>query len=292
MLLHYIFLLILLVHTPIYSVIVIAEKLTKNNYNQYIYYDVHPWQTLPEEEKQLDAIVTLLENRENTSEKPIDIIIEQPLSIVKLLNKSPRITGSLKKRIKKKKLTKTTIVPAEIRCASLGAMFLLQEKINPQTIFPYLEFKNKYATYLVKDITFNDLIKELYFHKKRLESFLKFISQEKTLLSNQVKLLDKYFINFKDTLNKYNTPMDKPILDYAKYLKNNYNEKGRINLYIKISDLFAHLFDLHLFKLMYSRLRDNQDAMLISGYMHSQKVKQMLNQLDLFSDSNNWCNII
>ncbi len=268
---------IMLIQTPINSVIVQAESLQDKTHdkNQYIYYNVHPNPPHQEEGSQLNAIADLLAKRETMNDEHLDVIVEQPLSVARLFDQQPRITGDLQKNIKERLCTKTTILQEEIRCASLGAIFMLQEQIDPQTIFPHLEFENTFAKYFVENITFNNLIEEYHFHREKMESF---INQNKSLLNQEISLLERYFTDFEKILKKDDISENSSILDYAKILKYTNDKDKRKNLLNKISQLFAHLFDLHLFKLMYLRLQNNKKAMLICGYLHALKVSQMLRQ--------------
>ena len=276
--------LLLFVNLHINSVLVRAEKLEmegKDACSQYIYYDVHAQPALDSEKKQLDELTQLLQKRELIETDPIDIIVEQPLSIVKLFDPKPRVTASLEENIKKSNLKLTQVKPAEIRCASLAALYLLQKEIDPNYIFPQLAFVNEYHQYVVEDVTFEELIKEYHFHKDRINPFLQFVYENETVLLDDLELFDKYFNDFLETLKKYNINTDVSILTYAQKLKNERAEKERKHLWSVISLLFGHLFDVYLFNRMYEGWQNNKKVMLIAGYMHALQVSQMLNKIGL-----------
>ncbi len=265
------------IHLPLYSVLVSAETLKNNNQLLYLFYDVHEMPASKNEEDQLAGLSNYLKEREIRSDSPMSVIIEQPLEIIKQFDSNPRVTSGLQQNIESKHLKLTHIIPSEIRCASLAALYILSAKTNPMYINPKLHFSLGKRDYCLELLSLKDLKDEFNVYKTETFSFLDTIENtgiaikqlydyQKTLFEENIKLFDKSYAELEDL---------QPLLTYAQKI----NSDKRSNLWIATSQLFEHLFNLYLFKMIYERLKPNSETMLVSGYLHSLKISQLLRQI-------------
>jgi len=280
-----VFLLIFFIHSPAHPVLVCAEKLTNpDGKTCYIYSDAHEYPTSQDEEAQLKALTGFLENRETFFQSPLlDIFIEQPLSVATKYDPYQRVTSSLKTPyLQQQKLLTNRVIPSEIRCASLATLYMLDKIKNQQIPEKKLIFSLHDSKYSVEQLTFLNLDNEFQVNLKKLMPFLKlFYGNEH--LDTELKYFDntsrtnkswlaKYYNEFKQEYKQANR--QSPLLPYIEKC----DSRKRSRLWTVTSQLFEHLFNLHLFKSLHRTLNNplKKEAMLISGYLHALKVSQML----------------
>jgi len=243
----------------------------------YLFGDVH--RSSQADQEQLTAMQSILTNRESKETDLLHILIEQPTSVVRMFNEEvPTVLMDLTQRVNG--LNHTRAENTEIRCVAHAATFLFQPDFdfNPCEVFPEMVFDTAKKQCVVEKVTVADLIDEFLLYKGKIQQFKNSnVSQSiKKIIEKEISTLEQKYEKFFKVIRKLSISNDESLLTISQKMYQDEQHNARESIHLGIRDLFAHLFDLYIFKRMIKL--DVSKIALIAGFLHTIFVKQMLEE--------------
>lgn len=263
-------------YKPLYSVIVKNElidlkPLLGGTTHCSLLYNIHKTPHLAVDAQQLVKILKIFELREQLNQEQLNILVEQPSSIVQLFDDGLSVTANLVQ--KANFLRYTHVENAEIRCASLAALYLLKANINPLEIYPRIVIESPNNRITLDELTPRHIVDEYQHYSRAISCAIEiYPTNIHTLLQRELNTLEYEFAALKNMFAEIGISADERLLSVACTM---YTKGISRSLFCaSISQLSSHLFELYLFKRIIEQ--KNGSIAIIAGQTHVQYVQQML----------------
>ncbi len=234
---------------------------------------------VPEEQDQLNGILSFLQQREKTNDST-HFLIEQPSWLADIFGCGSQVLFHLPKYIEQATphLTLTTFENLEMRHLANAACNILTFPV-PYQLNPYKKQKIDTMQKALGQITFQDVLDDFVQIKELLATY--FLQQGDSVMADiyatHIKRADKYYETFLQQMKKDEISPDTFVLKYAK--KNCLTKKEP--LAVAILDTFSSFFDLHAtHKILTS---EHKNLVMVAGSWHTQRTRDALQNFNVSS---------
>ncbi len=258
------------VATPLQSVLVRFDCLKMPNGKKvFIFFEFHsPISARDKNQLEIMERILLLLNHEPRTDR-LRLMVEVPAYIVQECAQMPKVTYDIINRVEH--IQSIIAEDVEIRCMCLGASCLLDapiEQVEDERIATEL-YNAGESWCAAGDITVERLLKEFSTQKAELCCNTDNVQLLEPLFRKKCSEIEADERRLMQVLQEVNARPDERIIDLARRL--HYGSCPIMDLCHvggKISDLGAHLFDLHILRKTLQSLQDN--CMIITGSHHAE----------------------
>lgn len=270
------------IYCQLCSVIIETERICLRQGNSqhkycYLFHNVHDWRMLSDEQ-QLSAMLTILKKREQCSSDMLHILVEKPYSLTYywdfVLQRPKSVTAYLIEKTHKIDLKYTVVENAEIRAAALGAVQILQPGQNPDNMCLRTEFDSAEKKAILEDITVQSLFDEYHHYRSQIERCDIIEGPAQEVFKKGLVELSELFETLQKCFTYLKAEPQEQIIALAHRLRAAEMGHEQDILFRSLSELFAHLFDLNIFKRLI--LTHVKHIAIIAGAFHTEHLANML----------------